>query len=821
MFKTNLHIAWRSLWKHRGYTFINITGLSVSLSGFVLLMLLIHRETSYDKWDPRLARVVRLEMSYEHEGKTSIRPQMPYLFANLVQESCPEVERVTRVLDRGKRLILFNKSVFYDNHLLRVDSNFFTLFPFHFLYGDPVASMGDPNSIVLTKKTSEKIFGVQNPIGRVIEMEDGGKKMVTGVVDTDNQLSHFEFDACMPSPPAGQDDLQLGNFNFRTYFLLKPGVDKDRFRDKAFLTYLAPYSKYITRFALKYNKDKKANTDTLANTKAAYMQLFKDNLGLTNMELIAEPIARIHLFTPTETNTKWHTILILAALTFFLLMIACINFTNLSIATAGKRAKEVGMRKVMGSPRSSLALQFLSESFLQTFGALIVALLLIETVMPWFNLQFNTQLVLKLSGNSLQILGWLFLIVVFVTLLAGGYPAVFLSGFQPAKVLKGNFSASHKGKWLRNALLVVQFSVAIVFIAGLLIVRKQINYMRTKDIGVQPQQVLAVRWQQNEHWQMSDVTFDAVRRQLQQVPGVVDVARSDSYLWNDLYSSGDTHYGDIEFQATRSYGDYNYLSIVGTQLLAGRPFSRSIASDSVNGVIINQTAAARLNVKDPIGKEIKTGGNAYTIIGVVKDFNTEGFEKEVRPGLYFTYPQNNYFTPFVLIRLQAGDVKSTLNGVAGVFRKMEPAFPMRSVFLSDAFNKMMESYDQLLRLFTLFSMLTLVVCVMGLFALAAFSALQRTREIAVRKVLGASLVHLMTLLNKEFVRQVMLANLVAWPVIYLLAMKWLNTFAYRMELNAWPFVGAAALSLAVAVLTVSVRAWRVAAARPAEALKYE
>lgn len=784
MFKINLKIAIRNLWKNKGYSAISIGGLAIGLAGFMVILLYANQELSYEKWNPEHKRVYRVTQYYATKGiSPATYPLSPYLLGNVMKEKIPEIEAATHIQSGDTKLFDIQNNKTYVKDVISVDSTFFGLFPYKMIWGNPSTALNTPEGIVLTKQTSEKLFGNNNPIGKSIRIDDKYNYTVTGVCEKEGE-THFDFNAIIKFRNV---DTYWQDFNYYTYVLLNKGSSPEKLQQKITAVY-----RQIPDIA----EEIKSGADYR-------ISLF--------------PVSDIHLFshTPFEINENGdpEILSIIVLLAAMILVIACINFTNLTIVKSIKRAKEVGMRKVLGSSKQKLVYQFLFEIFLQCLIALGLSMVILELSLPFFNQSFDLNLSLLKGYNHAGILLQIIIAVIMMAVVSGIYPAIYLSSFQPARVLKGNFAKSTRGSVIRSVLIVFQFCVSVLFIIGLVIVLKQLNYMRNKDIGFHPEQVMVIQM----HSGTTLRNFSVVKDRLSALPNVQSVSYANFLPGDQVIQTITRDFKDKTVKLGMVRVGYDFFSTLGIQLVKGRNFSLQYPSDS-NAIILNQTAAKSYGLENGIGSNFFNGKK---IIGIVKDFNQRGVDEEISPMGFWIYDRTSGMPNKMLVRIKAENVNKTIDQVKAVWSSIEPDFPMTYSFLDTDFSKLMLKYDRMGKLFFIFTIIIMLIALMGLFALAAFIAEQRTREIGIRKVLGASDNAILRMLNKNFLIIILIANTVAWPVGYILAKQWLAGFAYRIDVSILPFIAATGFSVLITILTVSTQAWRVIKANPINALKYE
>jgi putative ABC transport system permease protein len=809
MFRLNLKIALRNLWKSRNTSFINVLSLSLGLTGFIIILLYINKETSYDKWSPELKQVFKVGVSFKNGNADETWQTLPYSFVRLIREKAPEIESISGSEGAGS-LVKNNQQFFYDIDIVNADSSFFSSYPFTFIVGNIHKALHSPNTAIINRKTALKIFGTTQVEGKSISLGTDNKKvMITGVWDERLNPSHFNADVFSNLVPPTIE--HWGNFSHVIYMKVKAGVDQQLAITKArrlFLDAKARWSLKDSKKILKQGLLTEAESNKILTSDGS------------EMKVIFEQVGDVHLSSTFSGKSRAATLYVLSGLAVFLLAIACINFTNLTIAHAGKRATEIGVKKVLGIDKQGLVRQFLFETLMQTTVAFLFGLVLVELLLPYFNSTLGTEISLFGATNLGSIMWQVLLVFVLVTLSAGLYPAIYFSGFLPVKVLKGNFERSSKGIMVRKVLVITQFVITCTFIICFAIMYNQLNYMRNRDIGMNRDQVLSINLQTNKYNEMPADQFEQFRQRFKKIDGVAEVTRTSLDPWTNNSSMGDASYKETEIMINDYFIDFDYFKTLGIKFKEGRDFMRArYNSDTIDNAILNEAAVKAFGIKDPIGKIYKRSGQNHTIIGVVKDFNDKGFEKEVKPMHFFINRNWTYYSN-VIVRINGDKPQESLAELETLWKTLEPGFPMRYKWVDESFAKNIKSYTQQGQLLSIFSIATLLIALLGLFALAAYNAKIRTREIAVRKVLGASTSGILKLLNKEFLGLVVIANGIAFISAYILMNKWLAGFAYRIDMPYLIFAGTALLSIMLTVLTVSQQAYRAAMMNPVNALKY-
>jgi putative ABC transport system permease protein len=790
MFKLNLKIALRNLKRNFAVSMINIGGLAIALAAFILIVMYVNYETSYDKGNPNYKNIYIVGRDLT-DFKTNFTP--PTL-ARLIEQYCPEVELVGKMTPSKLDFALISKAdrVYIKNTMV-MDYNaarMFNLQPENGLRRPE----GDIERLFYLNEASMRVLfpDRKNSMPELVTMgskNSGITSKISGSIVPDAH-SNIRFDAVAVANNLGVAE-GFGYPNYYTYIQIKAGTNVPALR---------------------------ARIDRLL--KEGMIKEFKDPNSPEYKKPIVflDPLANLHLKPVAGNDTNDKVVIALFFLSILIVVIACINFTNLTIAQANKRAKEVGVKKVMGSNRQMLTLQFILEIFVQCVLSLILALILTELFLPAFNDLFEVPL--SLTGGAGALYWMLPLILLIITIIAGIYPALILSSFKPAKVLKGNFQTSMESQWLRKGLLVVQFAIAVVFIAGILIVSKQVAYMHTEDTGLSPGQVLVIK---NMTMFNKPEVFSPLREKIQKINGVKSVTVASVVPGGSEPGSNSYTIAGKEFSIDFVDVDFDYFETLGIKLKAGRTFSRDFQGDTLNSAIINERAAAKFGLLDPVGKTIRGCKIDYKIVGVIKDFKAQGFEAAVQPTVYTMKNPCGNPRLSIMLKVDGAQMASVLAELktqwAGI-NKLDGE-DLRYEFLDDLYGRLFKKQEQLKSVFFTASMLTVFIATLGLFAFSKIVTSNRRKEIAVRKVLGATDLQVFTLLNSSFLWLLLLSNLIAWPCVYVLAKSWLDTFAYRINISIVPFAIAGIISVLLAVITITLQASKAVRANPANVLKHE
>ncbi|UCE41521.1 MAG: ABC transporter permease [Candidatus Aminicenantes bacterium] len=800
MFKNYMKIAFRSLKKHKGYSFINISGLAIGMAVCVLIFMWILNELSYDRFHEKADNICRLTLDIEI-GSMLHTPVSLTAAGPALVEDFPEVIAAARV-DRPRMIFVkYKDKTFQEADVGFAENEVFDIFTFPFISGDPKTALQAPNTVVITESTAQKYFGDEDPIGKILRFNNETDFSVTGVVKDIPHNSHFRFNMLrsfqtLMANGSVRDDMWF-DLRFFTYLLLDEFTDPSQLEQK--------FPGFIDNHL----------GDAMKATGGT-------------VRLFLQPLKKIHLYSDFErdisANSDITYVYLFSAIAFFVLLIAGINFINLSTARSATRAQEVGMRKTLGAIRSRLIGQFLGESMIHSFLAMGLAIVFIILSLPFFNTVIGTELTLNFF-QSPWLLAAVLGMAIIVGVCAGSYPAFILSSFPPVHVLKGLLKAGGSHSRFRKILVVFQFSISIALIAATIIVYQQIIFMKNTELGFDKEHVVIIP-------RMSETlrkSYRSIRSEMRDLSGVVDVGASDlvpsrGHLVGTFLPEGfaDDQILSMDYMNV----DAHYIPTMGMEILEGRNFSEDFSTDPNESVLINETAAKKIGWKNPVGKRFvfrpppNSGREVFylTVIGVVKDFHLQSLREKIEPLIIF-YDYNSLMT--LSVRIAPDNVPHTMGLIEKKWKELDPNRPFNFLFLDESFDSLYRQEDRLKTITFYFSFLAILIGCLGLFGMASFTAEQRTKEIGIRKVLGASVLGIIRLLAKEFMLLVIVANLIALPVAYFAMNRWLQSFAYRMDIHPIIFVLAAALSLSIALLTVSYQAIRAALANPVDSLRYE
>lgn len=792
MFFINFKIALRNLQRNKGFSLINIGGLAIGLTCCLLLLLYVNYEWSYDKQFKDLDRIYVVKLNSTIDGGITTANWTPNKVAPAALQTLSGLEATSRISFNG-----FNKLFSYKNNKFKInalsaDPSLLKIFDYQAVKGDLVSSLAQPNNIILTESTAKKLFGQQDPIGKSLKWDNRAFLKVTAVIKDLPKNQSFQFDA-------------INTWAFYENVIAS--------REKGF-----GWGAISCLTLIKL----KAGASFIA-TDAPLRKLIKKNDQYSHLEAFLYPLSKLYLYNEFKNGKlvggRIDQVKLFAFLAFCVLLIASINYMNLSTARSEKRAREVGVRKALGSSRQLLMGQFLLESLLLSFIAMLVAFAMLEISLPYFNHLLDTGI--TIDYGSALFWGTLLSLILLTGLLAGSYPAFYLSSFIPVKVLKG-FKVSGIGSLsIRKTLVIVQFSLSICMIICAIIIYTQMQYMKNKPLGFDSSSLVQLELQSNFK---TETQLNLLKQELKKSGAVVSATEyaggftSMSNNTSDLSWPGKAA-DDMALFEYRSVG-YDFASTIGTQVVLGRDFSPKYLADTSTNVLLNEAAVKRMGLKDPVGKIIRWEDSPpLTIIGVLKDYSNDNLGSAALPTLYY---YNVGLTYVMLLRLNPNQpLAESLGTIRSISERLNPAYPPDLTFIDQEMAGKLKSERLLSVLSNLFGGFCIFISCLGLFGLALFMAEQRKKEISIRKVLGADLIGLLILLNRDFIKLVLIANVIAFPVAYLIAGKWLQRYEYRIEMGVWPFVMAWLLSLIIAMLTVSLQSIKVAKANPVDALKYE
>ncbi len=807
MFRNYLKVALRNLWKNKFFSSINIIGLSAGLAVFLLIVVYVVDELGYDKYNRNSARIYRLDSDISFNGTqfssaTSPEPLGPAL----VRES-PQVEQMVRFNYQGDILIRKDNQNIQNHHAVFADSTFFRVFSIPVVAGDPRTALNDPSAIVIDETAAKALFNSTDVIGKTLFIDNTTNCHITAVIKDMSRQSHFHFSFIRPRGTRGPNANDWLNNNVQSYILVKEDA---------------------SRAAVQKSVDGIINNYLVKELEDVIHTSAKD-LAQSGGHFIYHlmPLTDIHLHSDKsyefEANGNINYVYIFSVIAGLILLIACVNFMNLSTARSANRAKEVGIRKVAGSLKSDLIAQFLTESVLISLFSLFLAYLAALVLLPFFN-QLSGKEIHFSALYSTWMLPFLFGLVIVVGCAAGFYPAFYLSSFQPVQVLKGTIARGFKSSWLRSTLVVFQFCISIILIIGTIIIYKQLSFIHNRQIGYDRDQVLILH-----NTDYLDKQIKPFRQDLLRLTGVQaatisgNLPTAGSYNQNGWFLDPTLNAKQAVI-VTEFAVDENYVPTLGMQMKAGRNFSRDFLSDSL-GIIINETAARLLGFKQPLGKLLYRPGGDQTnlraipfhVVGVVKDFNFSSMHEKVGPLVI----RNDENWGSIAVRLHTANIQSLVAQIERIWNSMNSGQPFNYSFMDTDFDNVYKAEARTGKLFVTFAIFAILIACLGLFGLVTFAAEQRTREIGIQKVLGANAGGIVAMISKDFIGLVLIATLISIPIGWFAMNKWLESFAYRVKVEWWIFIAASLLAVIIALLTVSFQAIRAAVANPIKSLRTE
>lgn len=804
MLKNYIKVAVRNLLRYKVYSVMNIVGLALGMTCTILLALFVQHELSYDNYFPEVDKMYRVAAEFKMAGQESDFATSPPILAQIVKEEIPGIEKTVRFRVRGSQIIKHNEISFNESRICYVDNSVIDVFALDLINGDRENPLVEPNSIIISNKIAEKYFGEINPIGKTITLNNNLDCKVTGVYKEIPQNTHFIFDfmISMPTLKESEQVNWLSN-NFQTYLIINSGI-KPEFVEKRLNEllekYMGPELEQAMGITIAQLKEK-------GDGAAYYLQ------KVENIHLHSDIGAELGV------NSDIKYVYIFSIIALFILIIACVNFINISTARSSTRAKEVGIRKVLGSYKKGLVRQFITESFITTIISLIVAMGLIEILMPYFNNLTGKQLVMEYFNNQF-ILFFLVAILVVIGFLAGSYPAFVLSSYSPVQALSGKAKIGTRSGGLRSGLVVFQFTASIIMIISTIVVINQLDYIQNKKLGYNKENVITL----NFTYLLGDQVQTFKQKMLQNseisnasVSGFLPVPSgfNQSMIW-----PGSSSEDGVSVQTWDV--DHDYIPTMGMKIVKGRDFSREFSTDST-AVILNQAAVKLFNLENPIGtkitRPISLQGDVmvYEIIGVVEDFHYQSLRNNIGPLAMFSGDNNG----IIAFRTNTADVSSVITKLKETWNEMAPGQPFNYSFLDERFNNMYNAEQRISEIFGTFAIFAIFIGCLGLFSLSAFTAEQKTKEIGIRKILGSSIMSIVYMLSREFIKLVGIAIVIASPIAYYFMTNWLNDFEYRTDISVTIFIVAGLISIAIAVLTVSYHALKAASANPVESLRNE
>ncbi len=801
MLKNYLKIAWRNIVRQKGYSFINIFGLAAGIACCILIMVWVQNELSFDRFNEKADRIHRLYSELTLNGRTRTAPVVSAPVAPALRQSFPEVESAARVLSFYNTTVKYGEKEFREDQVYFADNSIFDIFSLPLSQGNPKSALASGYSAVITEKTARRYFGAETPMGKLLKFGDGHEYAITGVMNNMPSNSHIQFDILCSFATwlaeNKQEAEKWSRISLSTYVLLAPGTDLMQFHAK------------IDRLI-----DEKIGKD---------LKKFGHSL-----KFFLQPLTRIHLHSDFEMDSSKtgdiKTVYLFSGVALFILFIACINFINLATARSANRALEVGLKKTLGASRGSLARQFLGETFLVAFLAVLIACLFAILLLPLLSSLSGQEYSATIFMQPLYVSSFIFFTML-VGVLAGSYPAFFLSSFDPVQTLKGKLKAGAASSLFRRILVVGQFAISIALVIGTMAIFEQMQFIRNKHLGFNKEKVLVLSLPSS-----GNVSPQTVRDEMASIAGVANAGMSADVPGTGFSLTNFVPEGRTEKEALLMQNmeiDDQFLTTLDIKIARGRNFSRDMKTDPTDALLINETAAAQLGWKDPIGKSIsKTGRGANgqrimiskRIIGIVKDFHSLSLHQKIEP-LVISNNAENF--GLVSVRISSKNTQKIISRLKDKWRRLFPNMPFDSFFLDESFGRMYRTEEQLNQIFTSFAILAIFISCLGLFGLAAYMTEKRTKEVGIRKVLGASIFRIVFLLANEFGKWVLIANIIAWPLAYYFMNRWLQAFAYRTRIGIGLFFLSGLSALLIALLTVGYQSVRAASANPVDSLRYE
>ncbi len=789
MLKSLIKTAVRHIVKHPGYSLLNVLGLTLGITSALFLLIYVSDEVSYDSFHEKADRIYRVssKITETDDQFTWIVGQTP--FGPQVKQDYPEVEAYVRFFNMPQALYKYEDREFVEENFFFADSALFEIFTYKVISGDARRALVEPNKIVLTETVAARYFGEDDPVGKTLTTGNTAYE-VTGVIEDVPSNSHFRFDALASRNNLPERIGSWGNFGVFTYLLFPEGLDVKEFEKK------------------------------MQGMYAAYMEPIFGPVNV-KVEYILEPIRKIHLYSTNagepEPSGSITYVYIFSIVALFLILIAAMNYMNLATARSASRAREVGLRKVVGSRRGRLVLQFLSESTIFTVISLIISIVLLLILLPKFNLLAGKSFDLTVLYSPI-VLESLAAVILLVGILGGSYPAFFLSRFNPVTVLKGEVTQGSAGSLFRRILVVIQFTVSVIMIVCTLVVFRQLNYLKTMDQGFDQKNVLSL-----------DLNgplarkYPVLKQALLKSPGVLYVTSTSSRVGEGsgkLLFNVETDQGMAQRGINFAVVDHDFVEALGIKMVKGRDFQDDMPSDTLNGVIVNETFVKRMGWSDPIGKKIEAGDEntlRARVVGVMHDYHQTGMYNEIESLLLAYRTINN----IVYVKISGDNVEQTLNQIESSWKEVFPDQPFSYTFLTERFNRQFETDEKRGLIFTLFTILAIIIACLGLFGLASYTVERRTREIGIRKVFGASEGIIIRLITGEFLILSLISIIVAFPVAYYFMTKWLQNYVYRDSIGVVVFVIAGLLTLAITFATISYKAYQAALTDPVDSIKTE
>ena len=779
MLKNYIKMALRNIKRYKGYSFINIAGLTVGMACFILIFLWVNDELNYDTYHTDSNQLYRIILKKADEPGDPGVPSTPYILPKILKEEYPEIVEVTRVRTQGyPSAVRFADITFYEQRFFLTDPSFFSMFSYDFMAGNPQTVLNNSNSVVLTQEAARKYFGDQDPMGKILRWNNTQDLEVTGIIEKVPYNSHLQFDFMASLQLYDSERLASWWREAVGYVQLQEGVSVEDVNRKI----------------------------------AGIIQRFHPE---DNYSISLQPLREAHLNIVQGGQSDRRIVLIFALIAILVLFIACINFMNITTARSSTRAQEVGMRKVVGAKRWDIIRQFLGESVFLSLVSFIVSLFLVDLFLPVFNSLQGKEMTLFASGN-LSIYLILVLVAVASGIVSGSYPALFLSAFQPVKVLKKDLTRGRKGSIFRTVLVISQFSVSVLLVILTIVAYRQMLHLRNAELGFSRNQIVHI--QMNDDLRASYKTF---KDRLLRDPRIINVTSASApphLLFNVNNFEWEGMDREKEVELNFLYVDHDYAETFDLEIVAGRDFSEDYPTDASEAYVVNESAVHFMGMVDPLGKSVVLAGREGRIIGVVKDFNFKPLVFDISPMVMGIRPSWFYD---LLIKIAPDDIPGSLASIEKTFKEVSPAFPFKYEFLDEWFDMIYRPLQIMNKIFNGFAVLAVFISCLGLFGLASLLMEQKKKEIGIRKVLGASVPGVVFLLSRKFLKIILIANMIAIPAAYFAARVFLNLFVSRTKLGAGAIVATVASTFVVALMTISYQVVKTALADPIDSIRYE
>jgi len=787
MFKNYLKITTRILVKYKGFSFINIAGLAIGMACCLFISLWVLDELSYDRFNEHADRLYRVIVNNYYSGNQHKGVVTPAPLARTLKADFPEIIESARFRYLPTMLVKHRENAFYETDIVTTDPSFFSMFTFPFIKGSSNTALNDPNSVVISRDIAEKYFGTEEPVGKTLILDNSLEYNVSGVIENVPSNSHVQYEIVIPWS-----------------YMHRMKWYRDDYWDSRFLhTYVLLHE-----------------SASAQDVNEKIKMLIKEHVEQSATELELQPVPDIHLFSVFYGDTGPGDIIyvyIFSIIALIVLLIACINFMNLSTARSSNRAKEIGLRKVVGAQKSHVIRQFYGESFIMAFFALILAVIVVQVLLPQFNTLSGKQLTLINASYAGSLIIGLIVVTLLTGIVAGSYPALYLSTFTPAAVLRGSQPGGVKSTMFRKILVVLQFSLSIFLIIGTLVVYSQLHYMKNMKLGWDKNQLLYINMRGN-----ISLKYSALKDEFLKGPGILSVSASQSLPSGFGNSSTNINWEGKDPNLTLSVyfncSDYDFVNTMKIDMAEGRPFSRDFPSDTVNAVLINEEFKRIMGVESAVSTPLWFAYERKNVVGVMKDFQMQSAREKIEPVIFLLSGDSIHY---ILIRISPENVQSTLSYIESTWHRVLPDYPIEYRFFDERFDSLYRAESRMGTLLGYFTILAVFIACLGLFGLTSFTTEQRTREIGIRKVFGAGALNITYQLCTEFVKLVLIANVIAWPAAYLIMNNWLAGFEHRVGLNASIFLVSGIVTVIIAILAVGNRTIKAARANPADSLRHE